>query len=145
MFRGADDTRNVIDTPGHVDVSYEVSMAIDSCEGAHLVVDATQGIQAQTISNLYLAIEHDLEIIPVLNKIDMDSAMVDVVTDQVVDLLGCRPEDVLCASGKTGEGVPAILDAIVERIPDPAGDPEAPLQALIFASVITSVRGRSAY
>ena len=144
-YRGEDYTLNLIDTPGHVDFSYEVSRAIASCEGALLVVDATQGIQAQTISNLYLAIEHDLEIIPVLNKIDMDSAMVDVVTDQVVDLLGCRPEDVLCASGKTGEGVPAILDAIVERIPAPSGDPEAPLQALIFDSVFNSFRGIIAY
>ena len=136
---------NLIDTPGHVDFSYEVSRAIASCEGALLVVDATQGIQAQTISNLYLAIEHDLEIIPVLNKIDMDSAMVDVVTDQVVDLLGCRPEDVLKASGKTGEGVKEILDAIVERIPAPSGDPQAPLQALIFDSVFNSFRGIIAY
>lgn len=136
---------NLIDTPGHVDFSYEVSRAIASCEGALLVVDATQGIQAQTISNLYLAIEHDLEIIPVLNKIDMDSAMVDVVTDQVVDLLGCKPEDVLCASGKTGEGVDKILDAIVERVPAPEGDPEAPLQALIFDSVFNSFRGIIAY
>ena len=124
VYKGEKYILNLIDTPGHVDFSYEVSRAIASCEGALLVVDATQGIQAQTISNLYLAIEHDLEIIPVLNKIDMDSAMVDVVTDQVVDLLGCRPEDVLHASGKTGEGVPAILDAIVERIPGTAGDPE---------------------
>lgn len=136
---------NLIDTPGHVDFSYEVSRAIASCEGALLVVDATQGIQAQTISNLYLAIEHDLEIIPVLNKIDMDSAMVDVVTDQVVDLLGCKPEDVLCASGKTGEGVAQILDAIVERVPAPEGDPDAPLQALIFDSVFNSFRGIIAY
>ena len=136
---------NLIDTPGHVDFSYEVSRAIASCEGALLVVDATQGIQAQTISNLYLAIEHNLEIIPVLNKIDMDAAMPDVVTDQVVDLLGCRPEDVLRASGKTGEGVREILDAIVERIPAPEGDPEAPLQALIFDSVFNSFRGIIAY
>ena len=144
-YKGEKYTLNLIDTPGHVDFSYEVSRAIASCEGALLVVDATQGIQAQTISNLYLAIEHDLEIIPVLNKIDMDSAMVDVVTDQVVDLLGCKPEDVLCASGKTGEGVPAILDAIVERIPAPDGDPQAPLQALIFDSVFNSFRGIIAY
>ena len=136
---------NLIDTPGHVDFSYEVSRAIASCEGALLVVDATQGIQAQTISNLYLAIEHNLEIIPVLNKIDVDSAMVDVVTDQVVDLLGCDPGDVLCASGKTGQGVPEILDAIVERIPAPKGDPDAPLQALIFDSVFNSFRGIIAY
>ena len=136
---------NLIDTPGHVDFSYEVSRAIASCEGALLVVDATQGIQAQTISNLYLAIEHDLEIIPVLNKIDVDSAMVDVVTDQVVDLLGCKPEEILLASGKTGQGVPEILDAIVERIPAPTGDPDAPLQALIFDSVFNSFRGIIAY
>ena len=138
-------TLNLIDTPGHVDFSYEVSRAIASCEGALLVVDATQGIQAQTISNLYLAIEHDLEIIPVLNKIDVDSAMVDVVTDQVVDLLGCKPEDILLASGKTGQGVKEVLDAIVERIPAPTGDPDAPLQALIFDSVFNSFRGIIAY
>ena len=136
---------NLIDTPGHVDFSYEVSRAIASCEGALLVVDATQGIQAQTISNLYLAIEHDLEIIPVLNKIDVESAMVDVVTDQVVDLIGCKPEDILLASAKTGEGVKDILDAIIERIPAPKGDPEAPLQALIFDSVFNSFRGIIAY
>ena len=136
---------NLIDTPGHVDFSYEVSRAIASCEGALLVVDATQGIQAQTISNLYLAIEHDLEIIPVLNKIDVESAMVDVVTDQVVDLLGCKPEDILLASGKTGEGVRDVLDAIVERVPAPTGDPDAPLQALIFDSVFNSFRGIIAY
>ena len=145
MYRGEKYVLNLIDTPGHVDFSYEVSRAIASCEGALLVVDATQGIQAQTISNLYLAIEHDLEIIPVLNKIDVESAMVDVVTDQVVDLLGCKPEDILLASGKTGEGVPEILDAIVERIPAPTGDPEAPLQALIFDSVFNSFRGIIAY
>ena len=136
---------NLIDTPGHVDFSYEVSRAIASCEGALLVVDATQGIQAQTISNLYLAIEHDLEIIPVLNKIDVESAMVDVVTDQVVELIGCKPEEVLLASGKTGEGVKGILDAIIERIPAPKGDPDAPLQALIFDSVFNSFRGIIAY
>lgn len=145
LYRNGKYTLNLIDTPGHVDFSYEVSRAIASCEGALLVVDATQGIQAQTISNLYLAIEHDLEIIPVLNKIDMDAAMVEVVTDQVVDLLGCRPEDVLCASGKTGEGVAAVLDAIVERIPAPKGDPTAPLQALIFDSVFNPFRGIIAY
>ncbi len=145
IYKGEKYTLNLIDTPGHVDFSYEVSRAIASCEGALLVVDATQGIQAQTISNLYLAIEHDLEIIPVLNKIDVESAMVDVVTDQVVDLLGCKPEEILLASGKTGEGVPEILDAIVERIPAPAGDPDAPLQALIFDSVFNSFRGIIAY
>ena len=144
-YNGEKYTLNLIDTPGHVDFSYEVSRAIASCEGALLVVDATQGIQAQTISNLYLAIEHDLEIIPVLNKIDVDSAMVDVVTDQVVDLLGCKPEEVLLASGKTGQGVKEVLDAIVERIPAPQGDPDAPLQALIFDSVFNSFRGIIAY
>ena len=136
---------NLIDTPGHVDFSYEVSRAIASCEGALLVVDATQGIQAQTISNLYLTLNHNLEIIPVLNKIDMDAAMVDVVKDQVIDLLGCEEEDILLASGKTGEGVPEILEAIVERIPAPKGDAEAPLQALIFDSVFNSFRGIIAY
>ena len=144
-YNGEDYTLNLIDTPGHVDFSYEVSRAIASCEGALLVVDATQGIQAQTISNLYLAIEHDLEIIPVLNKIDVESAMVEVVTDQVVDLLGCKPEDILLASGKTGQGVKEVLDAIVERIPAPLGDPDAPLQALIFDSVFNSFRGIIAY
>ena len=144
-YNGEDYTLNLIDTPGHVDFSYEVSRAIASCEGALLVVDATQGIQAQTISNLYLAIEHDLEIIPVLNKIDVESAMVEVVTDQVVDLLGCKPEDVLLASGKTGQGVKEVLDAIIERIPAPKGDPDAPLQALIFDSVFNSFRGIIAY
>ena len=145
MHGGEKYTLNLIDTPGHVDFSYEVSRAIASCEGAILIVDATQGIQAQTISNLYLAIEHDLEIIPVLNKIDVESAMVDVVTDQVVDLLGCKPEEVLLASGKTGQGVKEVLDAIVERIPAPGGDPDAPLQALIFDSVFNSFRGIIAY
>ena len=144
-YKGENYTLNLIDTPGHVDFSYEVSRAIASCEGAVLIVDATQGIQAQTISNLYLAIEHDLEIIPVLNKIDMPSAMVDVVTDQVVDLLGCDPSEILLASGKTGEGVKEILDAIVERVPAPIGDPNAPLQALIFDSVFNSFRGIIAY
>ena len=144
-YNGEDYTLNLIDTPGHVDFSYEVSRAIASCEGALLVVDATQGIQAQTISNLYLAIEHDLEIIPVLNKSDVESAMVEVVTDQVVDLLGCKPEDVLLASGKTGQGVKEVLDAIIERIPAPKGDPDAPLQALIFDSVFNSFRGIIAY
>ena len=136
---------NLIDTPGHVDFSYEVSRAIASCEGALLVVDATQGIQAQTISNLYLAIEHKLEIIPVLNKIDVDSAMVEVVTDQIVDLIGCDPSEVLRCSAKTGEGVREILDAICERVPAPVGDPQAPLQALIFDSVFNSFRGIIAY
>lgn len=144
-YKGENFILNLIDTPGHVDFSYEVSRAIASCEGALLVVDATQGVQAQTISNLYLAIEHNLEIIPVLNKIDMDSAMVDVVRDQVVELLGCDPDDVLLASGKTGEGVQGILDAICERIPAPTGNPQAPLQALIFDSVFNSFRGIIAY
>ena len=136
---------NLIDTPGHVDFSYEVSRSIAACEGALLVVDATQGIQAQTISNLYLALEHDLEIIPVMNKIDMDSAMIDVVEDQMVDMLGCKPEEILKVSARTGEGVPAVLDAIVDRIPAPVGDPDAPLQALIFDSVFNSFRGIIAY
>ncbi len=138
-------TFNLIDTPGHVDFSYEVSRSIAACEGALLLVDASQGIQAQTISNLYLAIEHDLEIIPILNKVDMESAMVEEVTDQVVDLIGCSPEDVILASGKTGIGVDQILDAIVERIPAPQGDPNAPFQALIFDSVFNSFRGAIAY
>ncbi len=142
---GEDYVLNLIDTPGHVDFSYEVSRAIASCEGALLVVDATQGIQAQTISNLYLAVDHGLEIIPVLNKIDVESAMVDVVTDQIVELLGCRREDVLLASAKTGQGVKEILDAIVEKVPAPVGDPDAPLQALIFDSVFNSFRGIIAY
>ena len=136
---------NLIDTPGHVDFSYEVSRSIAACEGALLVVDATQGIQAQTISNLYLALEHDLEIIPVMNKIDMDSAMIDVVEDQMVDMLGCKPDEILKVSARTGEGVPAVLDAIVDRIPAPVGDPDAPLQALIFDSVFNSFRGIIAY
>lgn len=136
---------NLLDTPGHVDFSYEVSRAIASCEGALLVVDATQGVQAQTISNLYLAISHNLEIIPVLNKIDMDSAMVEMVREQVVDLLGCKPEEVFCISARTGQGVQDVLDAVIERIPPPKGDPAAPLQALIFDSVFNSFRGIIAY
>ena len=145
VYKGEKYVLNLIDTPGHVDFSYEVSRAIASCEGALLVVDATQGIQAQTISNLYLAIEHNLEIIPVLNKIDVDSAMVEVVTDQIVDLIGCDPSEVLRCSAKTGEGVREILDAICERVPAPVGDPQAPLQALIFDSVFNSFRGIIAY
>ena len=145
VHKGEKYVLNLIDTPGHVDFSYEVSRAIASCEGALLVVDATQGIQAQTISNLYLAIEHNLEIIPVLNKIDVDSAMVEVVTDQIVDLIGCDPSEVLRCSAKTGEGVREILDAICERVPAPVGDPQAPLQALIFDSVFNSFRGIIAY
>jgi len=136
---------NMIDTPGHVDFSYEVSRSIAACEGALLLVDATQGIQAQTISNLYLAIEHDLEILPILNKIDMDSAMVEEVSDQVIDLIGCSQEDILLASGKTGEGVPEIMDAIINRIPSPKGNPNEPLQALIFDSVFNQFRGVVAY
>ena len=144
-YKGETYTLNLIDTPGHVDFSYEVSRSIAACEGALLVVDATQGIQAQTIANLYSALEHDLEIIPVMNKIDMDSAMVDIVEDQMVDLLGCDPSEILRVSARTGEGVPAVLDAIVERVPCPKGDPEAPLQALIFDSVFNSFRGIIAY
>ena len=144
-YKGDTYTLNLIDTPGHVDFSYEVSRAIASCEGALLVVDATQGIQAQTISNLYLAVEHGLEIIPVLNKIDMDSAMIDVVSDQIVDMIGCSHDEILLASGKTGQGVKEVLDAIVERVPAPKGDPNAPLQALIFDSVFNSFRGIIAY
>ncbi|MEG0519407.1 MAG: translation elongation factor 4 [Bacteroidales bacterium] len=136
---------NLLDTPGHVDFSYEVSRAIASCEGALLIVDATQGIQAQTISNLYLALNHNLEIIPIVNKIDMDAAMVDVVKDQIIDLIGCKDEDILLASGKTGEGVPQILEAIVKRVPSPKGNQQAPLQALIFDSVFNSFRGIIAY
>ncbi len=136
---------NLIDTPGHVDFSYEVSRSIAACEGALLIVDATQGIQAQTISNLYLAIDHDLEIIPVLNKMDLPNAMPDEVKDQIVDLIGCDYEDIIEASGKTGYGVDKILDAIIEKIPAPEGDPKAPLQALIFDSVFNPFRGIIAY
>lgn len=145
IANGVHYTLNLIDTPGHVDFSYEVSRAIASCEGALLIVDATQGIQAQTISNLYLALGNDLEIIPVLNKIDMEAAMIEEVKDQIVDLLGCKREDILSASGKTGEGVEAILEAIVERVPAPKGDESAPLQAIIFDSVFNSFRGVIAY
>ncbi len=136
---------NLIDTPGHVDFSYEVSRSIAACEGALLVVDATQGVQAQTISNLYMALEHDLEIIPVINKIDMPSAMPDEVEDEIVELLGCKHEEILRASGKTGDGVENVLDAIVDRIKAPTGDPKAPLQALIFDSVFNPFRGIIAY
>lgn len=138
-------TLNLIDTPGHVDFSYEVSRSIAACEGALLIVDATQGIQAQTISNLYMAIDNNLEIIPVLNKCDLDSANPDEVEDQIVELLGCDHEDIIRASGKTGMGIPEILRAIVERIPAPKGDPNAPLQALIFDSVFNPFRGIIAY
>jgi len=136
---------NLIDTPGHVDFSYEVSRSIAACEGALLIVDATQGIQAQTISNLYLALEHDLEIIPIMNKMDMDNAMPEEVEEQIIDLIGCKPEDIIRASGKTGLGVDEILEAIIKRIPAPSGDPDAPLQALIFDSVFNSFRGIIAY
>jgi len=136
---------NLIDTPGHVDFSYEVSRAIKSCEGALLIVDATQGIQAQTISNLYLAIDNDLEIIPVLNKMDMDSAMPEEVKDQITDLLGCERDDIIEASGKTGMGVELILEEVIQKIPSPEGDPDAPLQALIFDSIFDSFRGIHAY
>ena len=136
---------NLIDTPGHVDFSYEVSRSIAACEGAILVVDATQGVQAQTISNLYMAIDHDLEIIPVINKIDMPAAHPDEVEDEIIELIGCKPEEIIRASGKTGEGVPEILDAVVDRVPAPQGDPNAPLQALIFDSVFNSFRGIIAY
>ena len=132
---------NLIDTPGHVDFSYEVSRSIAACEGALLIVDATQGVQAQTISNLYMAIDHNLEIIPVINKIDMPNAMLEEVEDEIVDLIGCDPEDIIRASGKTGEGVPDILEAIIKRIPSPTGDVKAPLQALIFDSIFNSFRG----
>jgi GTP-binding protein LepA len=136
---------NLIDTPGHGDFSYEVSRSIASCEGALLIVDATQGIQAQTISNLYLAIENDLEIIPVLNKMDLDSAMPEEVKDQIVDLIGCDRDDIISASGKTGLGVEDILKAVIEKVPAPKGDPDAPFQALIFDSVFDSYRGINAY
>ncbi len=144
-YNGEQYTLNLIDTPGHVDFSYEVSRSIAACEGALLVVDASQGIQAQTISNVYMAIEHDLEIIPILNKIDLDSAMPEEVEDQIVDLLGVERSSIIRASGKTGIGIEEILQAIIERIPAPQGDPEAPLQALIFDSVFNQFRGIIAY
>ena len=144
-FRGEKYTLNLIDTPGHVDFSYEVSRALAACEGALLLVDASQGIQAQTISNLYLALENDLEIIPVINKIDMDGAMIPEVTDQIVELIGCKPEDIILASGKSGIGIDEILAAIIDRIPAPKGKEDAPLQALIFDSVFNSFRGIIVY
>jgi len=144
-YEGEKYTLNLIDTPGHVDFSYEVSRSIAACEGALLVVDAAQGIQAQTISNVYMAIEHDLEIIPVLNKVDLESAMPDEVEDQIVQLLGSPREEIIRASGKTGIGIEEILRAIIERVPPPPGDPEAPLQALIFDSVFNPFRGIIAY
>jgi GTP-binding protein LepA len=143
--KGKKYTLNLIDTPGHVDFSYEVSRSIASCEGALLIVDCTQGIQAQTISNLYLAMEHDLTIIPILNKIDLPNAEPELVKDQVVELLGCERDEILIASGKTGQGVDLILEAICERVPPPKGDPAAPLQAMIFDSVFNSFRGIIAY
>lgn len=142
---GQDYVLNLIDTPGHVDFAYEVSRSIAACEGCLLVVDSTQGVQAQTISNLYMAIEHDLEIIPVLNKCDMPNSMPEEVEDEIIKLIGCKREEIIRASGKTGEGVDDILRAVVERIPAPVGDPEAPLQALIFDSVFNSYRGIIAY
>lgn len=144
-YQNATYTLNLIDTPGHVDFSYEVSRALAACEGALLLVDATQGIQAQTISNLYLAIENNLEIIPVINKIDMEGAMIAEVKDQIIELIGCKESDIFLASGKTGEGVEAILEAVIQRIPAPKGNPDAPLQALIFDSVFNSFRGIIAY
>lgn len=144
-LNGEDYILNLIDTPGHVDFSYEVSRSIAACEGALLIVDAAQGIQAQTISNLYLALENDLEIIPVLNKIDLPSADPEVVKDQIIDLIGCKDEEIIPASAKTGVGIEAILEAIIERIPAPEGDPDAPLQAMIFDSVYNSFRGIEAY
>ena len=144
-YNGEEYKLNLIDTPGHVDFSYEVSRSIAACEGALLVVDATQGVQAQTISNLYMAIDHDLEIIPVINKCDMPNAMPEEVEDEIVDLIGCKHEEIIRASGKTGMGVEEILKAVVERIPAPQGDENAPLQALIFDSVFNSFRGIIAY
>ena len=145
VHNGEDYTLNLIDTPGHVDFSYEVSRSIAACEGALLIVDATQGVQAQTISNLYMAIDNDLEIIPVINKVDLDSAKPEEVEDQIIELLGCKREEILRASGKTGIGVKEVLDAVVERVPAPTGDPDAPLQALIIDSVFNPFRGIIAY
>src|SRR5580704_14132360 len=144
-YKGEQYVLNLIDTPGHVDFSYEVSRSIAACEGALLLVDSTQGIQAQTISNLYLALDHDLTVIPVLNKVDMPNAMIEEVKDQMVEIIGCRRDEILLASGKTGQGVNEVLEAIIERIPAPKGDPKAPLQALIFDSVFNIFRGIVAY
>lgn len=144
-YKGEEYILNLIDTPGHVDFSYEVSRSIAACEGALLIIDAAQGIQAQTISNLYMALENDLEIIPIMNKIDLPQAMPEEVEDQIIELIGCDNEDIIRASGKTGEGVYSILDAIIEKVPAPKGDPEAPLQALIFDSVFNPFRGIIAY
>lgn len=145
VHKGEQYILNLIDTPGHVDFAYEVSRSIAACEGALLIVDATQGIQAQTISNLYQAIEHDLVIIPILNKMDMASAMPEEVEDQIIELIGCDRSEIIRASGRTGMGVEEILEAIVERVPHPVGNPEAPLQCLIFDSVFNSFRGIIAY
>lgn len=145
MLRGEAYTLNLIDTPGHVDFSYEVSRSIAACEGALLVVDAAQGIEAQTISNLYLALNHDLEIIPVLNKVDLPGAMPEEVKDQIVDLLGCERDSIIAASAKEGIGIDEILQAIIDRIPAPKGDPDASLQAMIFDSVYNSFRGIEVY
>jgi len=144
-YRGEKWVLNLIDTPGHVDFSYEVSRSIAACEGALLVVDAAQGIQAQTISNLYMAIENDLEIIPVINKVDLPSAKPEEIEDQIIELIGCPRESILRASGKTGLGVAEVLNAVVDRIPAPKGDPDAPLQCLIFDSVFNPFRGIIAY
>ncbi|HQA87145.1 MAG TPA: GTP-binding protein, partial [Bacteroidales bacterium] len=145
LYQGEEYTLNLIDTPGHVDFSYEVSRSLAACEGALLLVDATQGVQAQTISNLYLALENNLEVIPILNKMDMPSAIPEEVKEQIIDLLGCKEEEIIEASGKTGYGVDAILEAIINKIPPPEGDANAPLQALIFDSVFNSYRGIIAY
>lgn len=145
IHKGEEFTLNLIDTPGHVDFSYEVSRSIAACEGALLLVDSTQGIQAQTISNLYLALDNDLTVIPVLNKVDMPNAMIEEVKDQMVDIIGCKREEIMLASGKTGQGVDELITAIIDRIAPPKGDPEAPLQALIFDSVFNIFRGIVAY
>ncbi len=145
VYEGVEYTLNLIDTPGHVDFSYEVSRSIAACEGALLIVDAAQGIQAQTISNLYLALDHELEIIPILNKMDLPGAMPEEVKDQIEELILCDRDDIIPASGKTGLGVTEILKAIIERVPSPKGDPKAPLKALIFDSVFNSFRGIIAY